>query len=128
MKSQNYGRIINLSSLAGQRIRCEGSYPGLHYSAAKAGILGMTKNLACTVGVHNITVNAVSPGITTTDRVYKRWQNRSPEEQAKIIASIPLGRLGTAENVAEAIAFLASDSASYITGATIDVNGGYFMG
>jgi len=124
MAKNQYGRIVNVSSVAG---RTKSILAGIQYSAAKAGILGLTRHLAAILGENNITVNAVAPGITLTERITKKWQNRSVEEQEEILAKIPLKRLGKPEEVAEAIVFLASDSASYITGNTIDVNGGYFM-
>ncbi|MBR8829367.1 MAG: SDR family oxidoreductase [Gomphosphaeria aponina SAG 52.96 = DSM 107014] len=127
MKKQQYGRIVNLASLAGRNIRKESIFSGPQYSAAKAGVLGLTRYLALLLAEDNITVNAVAPGITLTKRVAKRWDSCSAEEQEKMLAGIPLKRLGKPEEVAEAIVFLASDSAAYITGATIDVNGGYFM-
>jgi NAD(P)-dependent dehydrogenase (short-subunit alcohol dehydrogenase family) len=74
------------------------------------------KHLASSLGADRITVNAVAPGITTTDKALKKWQQRSPAEQALILAAIPLGRLGTIHDTAEAIAFLASDGASYYYG------------
>ncbi len=125
MKQQQSGRIVNVSSLAGRRASI---LAGAQYAAAKAGAIGFTRHLAATFGADNIAVNAVAPGIITTERALKKWEKRSPAERAQILAAIPLGRLGTIDDIAEAIAFLASDAAAYITGATLDVNGGHFMG
>ncbi|AGT33642.1 oxidoreductase [Geobacillus genomosp. 3] len=121
MKKQKYGRIINVSSVSAKR--GGGIFGGAHYSASKAAVLGFSKNLAREVALDGITVNCVAPGLIDTDI----WKSL-PEEQAKeVIAGIPMGRPGQTEEIAAAIAFLASEEASYITGEEIDINGGSHM-
>ena len=119
MMKAKTGRIINISSVVGST----GNAGQTNYAAAKAGMIGFTKSLAKEVGSRNITVNTVAPGFIDTD------MTRSLSEELKngLLASIPLGRLGDAQEVAHAVSFLASDGASYITGETIHVNGGMFM-
>jgi NAD(P)-dependent dehydrogenase (short-subunit alcohol dehydrogenase family) len=112
------GRIVNVASLAG---RSTSVLQGAHYTSAKAGVLGVTRHLARELGPHGVAVNAVAPGVTLTDRIRRRV---TPEREEELIRSIPLRRLATAEDQAKVILFLASDMASYVTGATIDVNGG----
>ncbi|MCI5148260.1 MAG: SDR family oxidoreductase [Candidatus Electrothrix sp. MAN1_4] len=124
MKKQNYGRIVNVSSVAG---RTRGHLSGTPYSAAKAGLQGFTRHLAWELGHVGITVNAVAPGITSTERAMRKWERRSNEEQQRILGNIALHRFASPDEIASAIAFLASDEASYITGITMDVNGGIFM-
>lgn len=121
MKKQKYGRIISLSSVSAKR--GGGVFGGSHYSASKAAVLGFSKNLAREVALDGITVNCIAPGLVNTDI----WKSL-PEEQAKnVIAGIPMGRPGETEEIASAIAFLASEEASYITGEEIDINGGSHM-
>ena len=115
MVERNYGRIVNIASLAGER---GGLFAGVHYSTSKAGVINATKCMAHRGGVHNVTVNAVAPGLIKTPMGDSL--NFSTNE-------IAMKRLGTAHEVAEAVAFLASDRAQYITGSTVDVNGGVFM-
>ncbi|ESQ74394.1 acetoacetyl-CoA reductase [Asticcacaulis sp. AC402] len=119
MRERNYGRIINISSINGQK----GQAGQTNYSAAKAGMIGFTKALAMESAAKGITVNCVAPGYTSTEMV----SAVPPAVLEKIVAGIPVGRLGTPEEVAEICAFLASDMASFITGATIAVNGGQHM-
>lgn len=121
MKRNHYGRIVSLSSVSGKR--GGGLFGGSHYSAAKAGILGFSKALAREVVSDGITVNCVCPGAIGTDI----RAGISDENEAKIIDSVPMKRVGSAREVADAICFLASDCASYITGEDIDVNGGSHM-
>lgn len=121
MVARRWGRIINLASAAARSLT---NLSATHYAAAKAGILGFTRHLAYEVGQHGITVNAVAPGTTLTARVRRV---RAPEDQARIASLIPLGRMGRPEDTAAAVAFLASEDAGYITGATLDVNGGKVM-
>lgn len=121
MKAQNYGRIVNISSVSAKR--GGGVYGGSHYSAAKAGILGFAKALAREVVENNITVNSVAPGLVATDI----RKGLSMEIEQAIWESIPMKRPGTPEEIAETVAFLASDAASYITGEDIDINGGSHM-
>ncbi|MCP8969362.1 SDR family NAD(P)-dependent oxidoreductase [Ectobacillus ponti] len=121
MKEQKYGRIINLSSVSAKR--GGGVFGGPHYSASKAAVLGFAKNLAREVALDGITVNSVAPGLVNTDI----WKSL-PEEQAQsVIAGIPMGRPGETKEITAAIAFLASEEASYITGEEIDINGGSHM-
>jgi len=121
MKRQRAGRIVNLASVVarGGAVRVPA-----HYAAAKAGVIALTRMLALEVADHGITVNAVAPGTTATDRVLAA---RTAEETARVAAAIPLGRLGQPDEIAQAILFLASDAAAFITGAVLDVNGGQEM-
>lgn len=119
------GSIVNVASKAG---RHRTDMAACDYVAAKAGLIGFTRQLAQELGSCGIRVNAVAPGITLTPRVEERWSQRPERIRDLVLAGIPLGRLARAEEIAEAIVFLASDAASYITGATLDVNGGAFMG
>ena len=125
MKRQGGGRIVNISALAG---RATASLAGVQYTSAKAGIGGLTRHLAKEFGKDNIYVNAVAPGITISgSRVKALWDAKSENEKKQVLNSIPLKRLGRPEDVANVVLFLASDEASYITGATIDSNGGRWM-
>ena len=124
MKQRRFGRIVNVSSLAGRNVS---RLSGPQYSSAKAGLLGLTRHLAQDLGPYGITVNAVAPGPTLVERGAKKWAQRPEAERARLLANIPLGRLARPEEVATVIAFLASDDAAYVTGVTIDVNGGSFM-
>ena len=124
MRARGYGRIVNVSSIAGRNVS---RLSGPHYSTAKAGLLGLTRHLAQDLGPSGITVNAVAPGPTAVPRVLEKWRARSEEDRRRIVAGIPLGRLAEPEEVAAVIAFLASDDARYVTGVTIDVNGGAFI-
>jgi 3-oxoacyl-[acyl-carrier protein] reductase len=121
MKRQRAGRIVNLASVVarGGAVRVPA-----HYAAAKAGVIALTRMLALEVAAAGITVNAVAPGTTATDRVLAA---RTPEETARVAAAIPLGRLGQPVEIADAILFLASDAAQFVTGAVLDVNGGQEM-
>lgn len=119
MMKQRYGRIVNLSSVTGLM----GNMGQTNYAAAKAGILGMTKSYAREVASRGITVNAVAPGFINTDMT-----EAMPEgAKDKIIIGIPMGRTGKPEDVAEAVAFLASEQAGYITGEVLRVDGGMAM-
>jgi len=120
IKKQNYGKIVNVSSIAG-KLGDITSAPG--YGPSKAGVDALTKTLARQLAPHSINVNAVSPHAIETE-MSAQW---SEERRKEIIASIPLGRLGKPEDVAEAVLFLASDEASFITGEILDVNGGALM-
>ena len=118
MMKQRYGRIVNLSSVVGLR----GNPGQANYAASKAGLIGMTKSAAKELGGRSVTVNAVAPGFIETDMTAALT-----EEQRKAYAeAIPLGRLGSAQDIADTVAFLTSDKASYITGQVIAVNGGLY--
>ena len=124
MKHQRYGRIVNVSSFAG---RFFSRLSGPHYSSAKAGVVGFTRHMAAELGPFGVCVNSVAPSPVLTERVKVKWATRAEEERQKILAGIPLGRLAQPEEIATVIAFLASDDASYVNGACIDVNGGSYM-
>ncbi len=120
MVAQAGGRIINIASTAGEA----GILSGPAYCAAKAGVLGLTKCLARAFAPHNVQVNAISPAMIDTEILY--W--RTPAQWKETLESIPLKRLGRPDDLAEAAVFLASRGGNFITGATIDVNGGLYMG
>jgi len=119
MRDRNYGRIINISSINGQK----GQVGQVNYSAAKAGLIGFTKALAQENARKGITVNVICPGYIDTDMVAAV----PPKVLESIIATIPVGRLGKAEEIAACVSFLASDGAGFITGATLTANGGQFI-
>ncbi|MDH7500897.1 MAG: 3-oxoacyl-ACP reductase family protein [candidate division NC10 bacterium] len=119
MVKQGGGRIINISSVVGK----SGGIAGLTYAASKAGLIGLTKSLATHLAPHNILVNAIAPALIDTEML--RW--RTEEQWKETIASTPLKRLGDPMDMAESAVFLASNGGNYITGATIDVNGGLYM-
>ncbi|MEM7210020.1 MAG: acetoacetyl-CoA reductase [Pseudomonadota bacterium] len=119
MRERAFGRIINIGSINGQA----GQYGQVNYAAAKSGIHGFTKALAKEGAAKGITVNAIAPGYVETDMV-----RAVPEDVlAKIIKTIPVGRLGQANDIARGVLFLASDDASFVTGSTLDINGGQHM-
>ena len=125
MVKQGKGSIVNISALAGH---WRASLAGVQYTAAKAGVEGLTRQLAYDWGKSGIRVNAVAPTVTLTgERVQGLWQAKGEEEKKKVLSAIPLRRLGTPEEVASVVVFLASDESSYITGITIDVNGGRYL-
>ena len=119
MRERGFGRIINISSINGQK----GQVGQTNYSAAKAGVLGFTKALAQEIAAKGITVNAVAPGYCDTEMVTAV----PPNVLERIVAQIPVGRLGNCEEIAACVAFLACDDAAFITGSTITVNGGQYL-
>ena len=119
MMKARHGRIVNIGSVVGSA----GNPGQVNYVAAKAGLVGLTKALAQEVGSRGITVNCVAPGFVDTDMTKKL----TDEQKAKLLEHIPLGRMGRPEDIAEAVAYLASDAAAYVTGTTMHVNGGMYM-
>jgi len=119
MMKARKGRIVNITSVVG----VTGNPGQANYAAAKAGIIGFTKSLAREIGSRNITVNAVAPGFIETDMTRALPE---PQRQA-LLGQIPLGKLGAADDIAHAVAFLAGPAAAYITGTTLHVNGGLYM-
>lgn len=119
MMKAKTGRIVNISSVVGS----SGNPGQANYAASKAGILGFTKSLAQEVGSRGITVNAISPGFIDTDMTGEL----DAEQQKALLSKIPLGRMGNVQDIAAAVKFLVSDSAAYITGETIHINGGLYM-
>jgi NAD(P)-dependent dehydrogenase (short-subunit alcohol dehydrogenase family) len=121
MKARQYGRIINISSSAGRTVSTLG---GAHYTASKAGLLGLTRAAAKELGRFGITVNAICPGMIDTELTR---ENASPDLLQRLAASYPVPRLGTPLEVSDLICFVASEAAGYITGASLDINGGDLM-
>ncbi|WP_418358998.1 3-oxoacyl-ACP reductase FabG [Shewanella basaltis] len=119
MMKKRFGRIISIGSVVGTM----GNAGQVNYSAAKAGLIGFTKSLAREVASRQITVNAIAPGFIQTDMT----DELTPEQQQAIMSQVPMERLGQAQEIANAVLFLASDSAAYITGETLHVNGGMYM-
>jgi 3-oxoacyl-[acyl-carrier protein] reductase len=119
MMRERWGRIINITSVVAEA----GNAGQANYAASKAGLIGLTKSLAQEMASRNVTVNAVAPGFIDTDMT----QGLAPELKDKLVAAIPLHRLGKPEEVAAAVRFLASEEAGYITGHVLDVNGGMYM-
>ena len=120
MKKKKFGRIINIASIGGQW----GGYNQVHYAAAKAGVINFTKSLAKLYSKFGITSNTVSPGLVMTKMSEKEINSKSGKKK---IASIPVGRLGTANEISHVVKFLCSEESSYVTGQTINVNGGMYF-
>jgi 3-oxoacyl-[acyl-carrier protein] reductase len=122
MKARKFGRIVNFASIAARR---GSDRVGVHYAAAKGGIIALTKTLALELGPHGITVNAIAPGFIKTPRIEAAdWGNAS----AAFIDSLPLKRAGKPDDIAGVVAMLCSDAGGYVSGATLDVNGGWYFG
>lgn len=120
MMKARWGRVINITSVVGET----GAAGQANYAASKAGMIGLTKSLAREFASRNITVNAIAPGFISTAMT----DALTEDQKAGILAQVPLGRYGTVDDIASAVSFLASDAAGYITGHTLDVNGGMYMG
>jgi 3-oxoacyl-[acyl-carrier protein] reductase len=126
MKARRFGRIVNFTSIAARR---GSSRVGVHYAAAKGGIIGLTKTLALELGPHNVTVNAIAPGFIKTPRIAEAsWGHDSPAAEKAFIQSLPLRRAGKPDDIAGVVAMLCSDAGGYVSGATVDVNGGWYFG
>jgi len=121
MRANRFGRIVNITSIGGQW----GGINQIHYASAKAGLIGLTKSIAKTFSKDGITCNAIAPGLVATDM--SAAELRTEEGRAKA-AQIPVGRLGTREDIAAAVSFLAGPGGAYITGQTVNVNGGMYFG
>jgi NAD(P)-dependent dehydrogenase (short-subunit alcohol dehydrogenase family) len=122
MKARRFGRIVNFASIAARR---GSDRVGAHYAAAKGGIIGLTKTLALELGPHNVTVNAIAPGFIQTPRIEEAgWGNAT----AAFIDALPLRRAGKPQDIAGVVAMLCSEAGGYVSGATIDVNGGWYFG
>jgi NAD(P)-dependent dehydrogenase (short-subunit alcohol dehydrogenase family) len=126
LKAQRAGRIVNFTSIAARR---GSDRVGVHYAAAKGGVIGLTKTLALELGPHGITVNAIAPGYINTERLEAAgWGRQTPEQHRALLETIPLGRLGRPDDIGGVVALLCSDQGGYVSGATIDVNGGLYLG
>ena len=121
MKAQGYGRVVNISSTAGRMVSTLG---GAHYTASKTGLLGLTRAAAKELGTYGITVNAICPGMIDTELTR---ENATDDELRRYAAGYPVPRMGTALEVADLICFIASDRAGYMTGTSLDINGGDLM-
>jgi NAD(P)-dependent dehydrogenase (short-subunit alcohol dehydrogenase family) len=121
MKRQQTGKIVNISSVAGRGLSASSSSA---YAAAKGGIIALTRKLAHELGPFGVTVNAIAPSLTLTERIRPHWDRRTPEQQAQEVARTPLRRVAEARDQARVICFLASPDADFVTGVTIDVTGG----
>jgi NAD(P)-dependent dehydrogenase (short-subunit alcohol dehydrogenase family) len=121
MKRQRRGNIVNLASIAGRGLSETSSSA---YAAAKGGIIAFTRKLAFELGPYGVTINAIAPSLTLTERIRPHWERRSPEAQAAEISRTPLRRVAEASDQAKVICFLASSDADFVTGVTIDVTGG----
>ncbi len=119
MRERGFGRIINISSINGQK----GQMGQTNYAAAKAGLIGFSKALALETAAKGITVNVIAPGYIETDMV----RQVNPEVLQRIISGIPVGRLGSPEEIARAVLFLSSDQGGFMTGSTLSINGGQYM-
>jgi 3-oxoacyl-[acyl-carrier protein] reductase len=122
MKARKFGRIVNFASIAARR---GSDRVGVHYAAAKGGIIALTKTLALELGPHGITVNAIAPGFIRTPRIAAADWGDAP---AAFLESLPLKRAGRPEDIAGVVAMLCSEAGGYVSGATIDVNGGWYFG
>jgi 3-oxoacyl-[acyl-carrier protein] reductase len=126
MKTRRAGRIVNFTSIAARR---GSDRVGVHYAAAKGGVIGLTKTLALELGPHGIRVNAIAPGYVNTERMDAvAWGRALPGQHQALLDAIPLGRLGRPDDIAGVVALLLSDAGGYVSGATIDVNGGFYFG
>ena len=121
MIEQQWGRIINITSIGGQW----GGFNQVHYAASKAGLISFTQSMAKIYSKHGITSNSISPGLIATDMSENELNTDAGKEKVK---NIPLGRLGTKQEISNIALFLASDEASYITGQTVNANGGMYFG
>jgi acetoacetyl-CoA reductase/3-oxoacyl-[acyl-carrier protein] reductase len=121
MEKQKFGRIVNISSIGGQW----GGNLAVHYAVSKAGLISLTKSLAKIYSKHNILTNCIAPGLIDTKMIEKEIDTKEGKEK---IAQIPVKRIGTPQEVAKAVLFLVSDASSYITGQTINLNGGMYFG
>jgi len=124
MKARRSGAIVTVASIASRQAS---NLSGIAYTAAKSGLAGLNRHLAKELGPFGIRVNAVAPGIIASERVQAKFDAYTDAERTAIHARVPLGRIGTVEEVASVVAFLASPAASYVHGALIDINGGMFM-